>query len=70
MLKKNKIYSYDNGLDEVCIALTLEKEKSNFASEYPPLEDYDIIDVLIKGAVRTVMIDCLYEIKGIDYGNL
>jgi len=70
MLKKNKIYSYDNGFNEVCIALTLEKEESNFASEFPPLEDYGIIDVLIKGVVRTVMADCLYEIKGIDYGNL
>lgn len=70
MLKKNKIYSYDNGFNEVCIVLTLEKEESNFASEFPSLEDYGIIDVLIKGEVRTVMIDCLYEIKGIDYGNL
>ena len=70
MLKKNKIYSYDNGLDEVCIALTLEEEDSSFNLEYPSIEGYDIIDVLIRGTVKTVMVNCLYEIKGVDYGNV
>jgi len=73
MIKINKIYSYDNGFDEVCFALSLENEDTYCGDQEngyydPPI--FDIIDVLIYNKVITVAIDCLYEIKGLDYGNV
>jgi len=73
MIKRNKIYSYDNGIDDVCFALSLENEDiycGEWENGYydPPL--FDMIDVLIYNKIVVVSIDCLYEIKGIDYGNL
>jgi len=73
MIKRNKVYSYDNGFDEVCFALALENEDTcyeEWENGYYNPPTFDIIDVLIYNKVITVAIDCLYEIKGLDYGNV
>jgi len=73
VIKRNKIYSYDNGFDEVCFVLSLEDEDIDcveWSNRYYDPPTFDIIDVLIYNKVITVAIDCLYEIKGLDYGNV
>ena len=67
-IRKNKIYVFDNGFDEIEIVLTLEDEEElRYDNDIVTNMSYDFIEVLKGNFSEVVLITDLYEIKGIEY---
>lgn len=67
-IKKNKIYIFDNGFDEIEIVLTLEDEEElRYDSDIVTNMSYDFIEVLKGNTIEVILVSDLYAIKGIEY---
>lgn len=67
-IRKNKIYVFDNGFDEVEVVLTVEDEEElRYDNDIVTNMSYDFIEVLKGNLVEAVLVTDLYEIKGVEY---
>ena len=68
-IRKNKIYKFDNGFDDVEIVLCLEDEKDIRYDDKDIVfnSTLDFVEVLIGNMIESIMLTHLYEIKGIEY---